>query len=926
MRRTSILLFVVSIIAVSAGMCSEPIDLPMIPMPQPVSVPLKSTTVLFEESLNTLIRNNQLPKSIVAVIDPEPQQRNPNQPQNAAQPQTAENPQYDPSRCGSLDELGRVFGLRVFEDKGLYVLAPPATLNLQAMISGQWINREYSVQDDAYNSLVTSFTPDQLAALGSSAGIGIQKLNAEQRSMLGVILHPSANIIHTRITESDIGPPMFVSDISLSGITIGCRLDIYGINLKSADIEYPGYINIYDYKLENFTDRYIGEWRLLEYQYDADPPPMMPNSLKASELDYNRSELKTVLDIDGTITLRDLILLAAKDSGLNLVPCLGAEKVKLYIRSGQRSAGSILKAAALAVQSSWRNCGNGYLLTADPIGVSQAFIKVQEKTVKRDIVYYDTTEGQLNPDWIRSVFRLLPNNMDDFTLTPEQIQAVSKWNGDGPGPLTVDMLTSQQKLFIEQRIQKRIEEVKKSGAQDVSYPPFTHICPLVQVRMAFNIPKLGIVDTDEFLQLIRPNEIGERLNSQTPPDVSFTIDKPVRGLMLKPQKDDTPESIIRIMTDHGFNALYLRVFSDGYTIFPSSEFPSRKWVSDSDYLKKIISDAHGKGIKVYAVADVLRWSDGDKGHWVRKRPELLDYDMLGRTQSEWASLGIKSNKKARVEQFLMGDARTGDVVTPLSPVVKDKLRILISELSGYQFDGLALDHTAIQHTNMGMIVENEIGLNFSYSDLIMPSGQPGFNRVSRAAFIASHGLDPIDIPWDDTAPSSYVPNETTTPVMQVMEIAARDEKIQNDWSNYYFKSCDNLLDSIVSQWQQKKKDVPIWVVDTYSEDLNLTHDWRRFAGRITGTLNTLALDMSTYPGNVMKRIGLLRAADSIGSLMFTSMLARMDGKSFPGMLGPMEPGKILHAGQGIVIDLACSEKNRREFLRVIKPAGSIPEK
>lgn len=241
-------------------------------------------------------------------------------------------------------------------------------------------------------------------------------------------------------------------------------------------------------------------------------------------------------------------------------------------------------------------------------------------------------------------------------------------------------------------------------------------------------------------------------------------------------------------------------------------------------------------------------------------------------------------------------------------------------MNNYQFDGLALDHTAIHHTNMGMIVQNEMGLNFDVSDMMMPSGQLGFNRVSRAAFIASHGLDPIDIPWDDASPSTYISNKIATPVMQVVELSARDEKIQKDWSDYYYRSCDDLLDSIVSQWQQKKKDVPIWVVDTYSEDLDLTHDWKRFTGRVAGTLNTLALDSPTYPGHGMKRLTLLRATDSVGSLMFTSMLARLQGKSFPEMLGPMELGCKLYAGQGIVIDLACSEKNRKEFLRVIAPA------
>lgn len=910
---------VVSVLFIIFAILSSSIGYPDTEPPQGPSVIQipQSEAAMFEAVLNALAASNLLPGPVVAVIDPEPQRLNPNKPVNRENGdidgEEKPVPPFDPSRCGSIQELAQAFGLQVFEQSGIYVIAPPMRLDLQAMYSGRWTKSDVSANEIAYARLMTGFNRQQLKALGSADGLSYSRLTPQQHALLAVLMPANAALWQRGADEVPSGRRLTVADIPLACLALKCRLRPGATLIAGGD----AVVDLIDHKsyFDDMRDR-KGEW-LARSPEEYPNFPMIPNALKPSDLDYNGSELMVVTDIGGPISLRDLVVRISRDTGLILTPCLGAENVKLFVYSGRKSAGSVLKAVMLAVQSSWRRFGNGYLLVADNLGICPAAATVFEAGAMAEIRRDDLQDSSFDPVWLESALTLLPWE-PGFPLTPSQVQMIAKWDGNGQSPLTVDILTPEQGDLIK----RRLDASRQSSEWKEPESPFTHIRNQFIPLLVLDAPGIGIIEIEGNLGLIKPgNGFHQRMDAQAPSDLSMPIKLPVRGLMLKPGRGDTSDSIAKTLTLHGFNTLYLRVFSDGFTIFPSKSFPIQDWITGPEYLTKVLKTAHDKGIKVFALIDVLRWSDGDRKHWIRGKPELLDYDVLGRTQSEWVSVGLMSKQRVRSELFLMGDARLGDVVTPLSPAVNDMLSDLIDELSGYPFDGLALDHTSILHTNMGMLYTDTIGGQIDQAGFYISSEQPGFNEVSRGAFISSYGLDPIDLPLEYAEMQMTVPETSISPLMKVVESSAISKGLAGKWPEFYRKSCDNLLDSLISRWQKAKKEALVWVVDTYSEDLDLAHNWGRFVGRVDGLLNTLAMDMSTYPGHAIKRVTVLRAADSVGTLMFGSMLARLSGNTFPGMLGPIDEDRKAFAGQGIVIDLACSEKRRGEFLRMIPPAA-----
>ncbi|MHB1456897.1 MAG: hypothetical protein ACYC0V_08295 [Armatimonadota bacterium] len=916
MSNIVILLFIIFIITFPSITCPDPVSL------QPATAQTtQSEAAMFEAALNALAANNLLPRSIVAVIDPEPRRRNPNKLVNNdhgdadADGEEKPMPPFDPAKCGSVGELAQVFGLGVFEQSGICVIAPPERLDLQAIYSSQWSKSDTFDKEFAYTSLLTGLDSRQIKALGSTEGLSYLKLTPRQRELLSMMI-PSNTVLWLRGAEGfESDRRMSGADIPLNGLVLKCRLMPEAVLYAGND----AIISLGDRRthLDKMREEQFG-WIIGSTEaYSA--PPVIPNLLKASDLDYARSELQAITEISGKLTMRDLIFRIARDTGLSLMPCLGAENVKLFVYSGRKSAGSVLKAVMLAVQGSWRRVDNGFLLTADTLGISQPSAVTFERLLISEIRSEDMQDMRYDPAWLESMLSLLPWD-PDFPLTLAQARLIANWDYTGRSPITMETLIPEQNELIKQRL----NELRQSPQWKEPKSPYTHIIPQFTPKLILESPEMGVIHVDGGLVLIKSrSEFHQRMDARLSSNVTMPINLPVRGLMLSPDKGDTPESIMKIMTQHGFNTLYLKVFSDGYTIFPSKVFPSREWVKDSEYLKTIIKTAHEKSIKVYAVVDVLRWSNGEKNPWIRSKPDLLDYDVLGRSQSEWAASGFISKQRVRGELCLVGDARMGDVVTPLSPAVNDMLSTLINELSGYWFDGLALDHTCIYHTNMGTLYTEVIGGIMDSAGITASSGQPGFNPVSRNTFLRNFGIDPIDMSFEYAELTSVIPDNSISPLMKVVESSAFSRDLVGKWTEFYKKSCDSLLESLLAQWYKTKKDVPVWIIDTYSEDLNMSHDWIKFKGRISGLMNTLAMDSPTYPGHGMKRLALLRASDSVGTLMFGSMLAQLSGNTFPGMLNLVDEARKLYAGQGIVIDLACSENRRSEFLRMIKPA-SVP--
>jgi uncharacterized lipoprotein YddW (UPF0748 family) len=160
-----------------------------------------------------------------------------------------------------------------------------------------------------------------------------------------------------------------------------------------------------------------------------------------------------------------------------------------------------------------------------------------------------------------------------------------------------------------------------------------------------------------------------------------------------------------MMKRAGFNAVFLRVFHNGQTIFPSRVFPQHPEYRGDDPARIILDAAHARGLRVYAAIDTLYWqAPGSNSPVVEAHPEWVE---------------------ANAEGVKVGDDGTpgGAFVSPVVAQVWSALEQLVSEIGkDYDFDGIAFDYA-----------------RFAAGDFL------GYNLTNRKAYLLKHSVDPIDI-------------------------------------------------------------------------------------------------------------------------------------------------------------------------------------
>lgn len=884
----------------------------------------QAQTLTLDRCLDDLAEKGLLPGPVVAVM-------------RGPAPGTAD--------LSSLEGLAKTFGLKLFGQDGIHVLGPEVCIRLYDL--SEFFPKErpkpgLSPEDE----LISSFTPQQLKAIGTREGLHFADLSGKQQAIVKRMFTGRAILIKRTdqppsTSELETPPPTLGSD-EAEAPPFSRSLDALSESLRNAEKIAVSSVPIDDITITGSLmcgGTVIGVGGSDEFFCSTDgpdiplwdpnehdlivrpetesplpkaPEPLGPNVLKESHLDYERPELQKQADFPTRTTLREVVAIAAEESGIPLFASPGSEQVLLYVRAGANSMGQVLKAVSLATGDTWRKVGDLFVFTLDLTGLASCDKR------SADLRWISESAGEyaempFNPNMAREIMLNLPSMPGTrFSLTPQQITSLTDCWMSNPTQagckLPWQALTPEQQALLIGGCSE-LKDVRVDGLRvDVA----------AGAEFIIHLPAIGHANAGfypartKMLYVPTPHELTgyspEFEPRVWPRGSKIPMPSGTRGLLYRVSKSDTPASVATGIEKYGLNALLVRVFSDGYTVFPSQQFPQLPGLKADDFLRNLIAIAHALGIKVVGVIDALRWSDGDPKHWLYKQKELIDVDITGRMSTEWMAQRAMDFEESAYERMGYGDAFNGDFVTPFHPVVRQKLPALIDELKTYDLDGIAIDHTCIAYCASSWD-----------SDGLPNDGQIGFHELARSAFVSTIGVDPIDITCPDT-----VGGLPPTPCAPVLAGAASQAP---KWDAFYRAACDALLDMMVEDCRKSVPGRPIWVIDTYRDTAHLesveTHDWNGFRGRVSTVVGWNDSEEPDHYGKEIQSTRLVRITDEQDLLYMGSYIASLQHKTFPGMLGeddmdtpPEEPIN------DIILDFACSEARKNEFLKLLETAPS----
>ena len=838
----------------------------------------------------------------------------------------------------SLEEIAATFGLKLFEQDGVYVLGPENRIDIAGMMSHDW--RPVS----GIANLVAGMNDSQVRALASAGGLAFAALSSTQQAMVAEWFAPGGWI--RRESQESVESPGDEGSIPADALPLDAARLLGWLDVQELTVVFPNQAS----KEIGASEPPASHWCLRPGRSRQEQAESLqkgvPNTLKESDLDYSLPALAERVSANGMLSLRDLVDLVVRKTGLNLRASPGSDKVFLFISASDIPAGKLLKAVSLATTGTWRRFGDSYVFAPDKTGLGQFAAKGSE--VRDDLLTSWLVSDYLAQKRLASpaILASMPAPYVRFRPNLDQIRLLLN-AGAEDYRLPWSSLTPDQQAFFEQ-------ELALANREELRGPPAERADWEVEFTLMFQV-SCSFPGTDPIL--IPPSQIGwmsfgeygggpvigntqgliicpswyeddpkdALLRVNAPLDLHIFLKKPIRGCICKPSRTEKPNDLISMLEKHGFNALYLRVFTSGYTAFPSKQFPSMSGL-DANYLKEVISLAHSKGIKVSAVVDVLRWSDGSKRAWVSNESDVLDYDILGRThaefgrqQSAWLAgfpLAVTAKAEMAAEQ---GEGLTGDAVTPCSPEVGSKLQGLLAELAKYDLDGLMLDFTTMWH------VPDDMGFSEAYM-----TSRPGHSPLARLEFFRLHGVDSVDIPTESPSMGGCL-----------QPIADACAALYTTWAEFYRKGCDDLLESLIKSWRElrtpnsalrtpnSESANPDSELRTPNSALVLvlvsfragreSHDWPRFKDLADGVV----ISGTDFPGTHGTYYGLksypfVRAVEGLGTLRFGSLLSSGLGRDLEGMPDEFKCKKPWES-DGVIIDMTSAGRKKSDYLRLIVP-------
>lgn len=613
----------------------------------------------------------------------------------------------------------------------VWTLAPDRMWQLDLNLSGADMYAATN-REDLVQWLMETMDAGQLRKAGG-AGLGWRDLNRDQRDILGAIVRDGLPV---RAPEGNGGKARRESPRGtgwLRNATLRFRVAFRGMGTAGEDGSF------YTTDSPTNSEAPVGE--------DLTPSDSIPGTairyrravaarLKDGDLDFAAAALNPPIGIRGGATLRDAVAAAAKATRLPLRLSPEFDEMPVFIGDASLRTGDVLKCLTFGMQGAWRKVGGTYLLAWDKIGRGTVLQWQKESTSTLRRALGQAKDASRRKDWAAlALDNLSPDPDDPFSPTREQMEILA---GPGHTDADTDRYDPPRLKFSDLTPAQQAAFRKEFGYAEDRWS--TTALEGVKIEVTLSAPGVGesglTASGANIYPGARQNAAAREQGANGRPavpvaDNSLVFPQPMRAVAAPMLLRGEWPRLIEQMRRKGLDTLYVPVFQDGQTLFPSRYFPQPRAYYGHDVLNEILNAAKPAGIRVVGVLHTLAWRNpgGSEVHWMRKRQGWLDVDVLGRTRREW-SLARNLPGKPDGTDWLEDPGIWADYVQPGNAEVRERLMGLAGELRHYPaLDGVALDHW----------------MRLAGSNYLYPFPSLGMAMPERAAALEKAGRDPIDI-------------------------------------------------------------------------------------------------------------------------------------------------------------------------------------
>ena len=621
-----------------------------------------------------------------------------------------------PQKGDSASQIGQAYGRIVRDFGGLTALAPPemTLLNTQPGTPDPY---DGVPPKDALKMLLASLSDGQWKALTGATGLGVSDLTGDaQRALLAAFL-PSGDITaHLLRGAGDAGGPggdvtLTARDLQAVRLRLGQQVQIGlpvegkpNTTLVSGDYSATGKPQYITYE--------GGGGAAKDRLYGAVVRQTVPNVVKPSDLDFDRTALTSPVPLGGVKTVGDLLQRIGATLKIEIYADRRYEKRSvILVGPATARARDLLRGVAFCVCGTYRRVGPAYVLTDDLLGLAprrriltrfaeeaaMARSRMMAEAGDRLVTVRGGVDGlpalaeglgfsgaqkalAAQADQGQAPGQGVSLTVPLAKLTPEQ-QALARWQiqqwndsydarphtpDDALGHVTLDgdfRLTSQAALLLL--------SPAVPGPVSMSLNGGDLFQPSSKLRDAFWQKQQ---QDREAAQKAHPAPAPPTARFQArpaPPALSALLARqprqPRRAVVASPRTVPEVDALVASMKTVGLNHLWLDVFSEGHSHL------------DPDILTEALARTKGTGIVVFPTLDLLCWGkDAPAG--------AADLTSMGETSAQAAAWqqryqGIV-NQNMTPEEADKQPAPTDLSVFPFSDAVQATLTALVRRLAG----------------------------------------------------------------------------------------------------------------------------------------------------------------------------------------------------------------------------------------------------
>ncbi|MDQ2688150.1 MAG: hypothetical protein M3Y28_09820, partial [Armatimonadota bacterium] len=679
-----------------------------------------------------------------------------------------------PDAGATVEDIAKAYGRMAQKFGNVTAVAPPTMtlLNTDPYDPNIYLSME---QGNVFTLLAASLNDAQWQALTGTSGLGLSDLNSDDQRQLFTALFPGGKLV---VQNSLVATPALINetfDAMASGDMdkVGMEFEArqkqsrrdLSDNLPQARVRLAQ-----DVQISLSTAGKSGQMQPLDPEMMMNAPPhdeivrddqgqhkdelygipvraVVPNALKAGDLDFDAKPFQAPIVLGGLRTVGDLVTRIGAQTRTELYADPRWERKALTFAPGGLSApaGDLLRALTFCLTGTFRRVGPAYVLTPDTVGLGtilrrwadfeadareKAAVPVAEAAdrlfiarspadlgpVGGALALSPAQEKGLNFDAAGSWDRNASQTVPFARLTPEQQQAARDFVA-----LTTQ-LTARFKAMVA-------AHPEMAEGQSVPDPPMAggdvslETRRTVQLILPSENAPLTLLSLDlrtlfnpsnarrEQLALPRPPRTNSKpVPPAAPPlkDVLATV--PRRAVLAAPRTPAAVNALIAQMKTLGLNELWLDVFSDGNAHFTTGN------ATPNDVLAEALRATKDSPIRVLAVMDLFDWG-------LNAPENLRDRDILGETPAQAAAKQSRKNLSSVISP-----------VSPFAPEVRGTLLSVVRALA--ERPGIAGLVWRGSVTSPGYAPE---------TDPFMSDAPLGYIEPARLSFLRVSHADPMDI-------------------------------------------------------------------------------------------------------------------------------------------------------------------------------------